>query len=194
MYNRLVETYDALSKWLADLFEDESLQRIASKGLTILLDTAIRISIVLLIFSILISVGPTLETRFLGVYSSWKASNFRLNVHNNWEFDIFAVKPWYKGSCLYLRDRPIPSVAFTPPGYKPEIIYGTMKPDGKGKLYTDLSSQNQNYAGHWTFFTDVYVPVGSIVSGTIRHQCHFLWVSTTILGPFQIKVEPAISP
>jgi len=189
MHKLFAKSYDAISLFLADIFENERLQRMSSKALMIALDTAIRISIVVLIFSILISVGPTLETRFLGVYTTWKASNFRLDEKNNWEFDVFAVKPWYKGSCLYLQDRTVDAVAFPPTGSANDIIRGTMHPDGKGRLYTAPDGQGQNYSGHWIFRTDQDVPVGSIISGTIQHQCHFLWISTTILGPFQIKID-----
>lgn len=187
MYKRLERGFDQLSSWLADLFENESLQSVAVKGMTITIDTVIRLAIVVFIFSVLISVGPSLETRFLGVLNSWDAKDFRLNDLGNWEFDIFAVKPWYKGSCLYLKDRPIEAVAFPPPGTNNGLIRGTMKPDGKGRLFPD--GANQNYAGHWTFYADQNVPVGSIISGTLQHQCHILWVSTTIFGPFQIRID-----
>jgi hypothetical protein len=195
MYRLLHNGYDQLSSWLADLFENEELQRVATKGMTIALDTAIRFFIVVLIFSIMISVGPSIETHFLGAMNSWRAENFRTDAKGNWEFDIYAVKPWYKGSCLYLKDRPIEAVAFPPAGSKPDVVRGTMQPDGKGRLYPDVSqNQNQAYAGHWTFITDQQIPVGSIISGTLQHQCHFLWISTTVFGPFQIKIENLPTP
>lgn len=176
---------DKLSNTLADIFEDLTIQANARQCLDMFVDTAIRICTVVLIISIVLTVGPSIESRFFGVYYDWKASNF-VAVDNTWKFDVHASKTWYKDQCLFVQNQAIDARAVVNGTNTP--VTGTMK-FLTSELVENPQNRQKEYFGVWQFVPNGKVPAGSIIKGSIKHQCHMLWVSTTVFGPFTITIN-----
>lgn len=176
---------DRISNSLADIFENPNLHRNVLRALDTFINTAIRVWTVVFILSVTLIVGPAIESKYFGVYRDWSADKF-VKVNNGWIFSVEARKPWYRSNCMYIQSQSIDARASTNDELASVV-------EGKvyllySKLIDSDNSDTRAYLGRWFFESETEVPSGSVISGTLKHQCHFLWVSTTVFGPFKIIV------
>lgn len=186
--NKLTSVIDCFSNRLADVFENKRIEGKIHRYLNLIVDTSIRFCAFIFVVSVVLTIGPSLESRISGVLFDWRADNFEY-VNDGWEFNVFATKPWYRSNCMYVKDQIIDARAIVDPNKNSyHIVEGTLT-FLNSKLINKDESNSRDYFGKWRFTSPEYVPVGSVIVGSIKHQCHVLWVSTTIFGPFKIKIN-----
>jgi len=182
MINAITNKLDRFSNYLADIVDNLHIQTFIRKILDLIIDTSIRAGVIVLIFSFTLNVGPAIESRFLGVFDEWHASNYA-QQGNKWTFNVAASNPWYRFNCLYISEQTVDANVFTVNGSETTTTYGKIN-----ILDSDLALGNSRnlYSGKWELVTDTPVPANSVITGVLHHKCHVLWTTTTVFGPFHI--------
>lgn len=188
-----LQTYaNRLSDWLADILEDRRVEKQVIRFLDLMVETGIRGFALIFIVSVFLTIGPSLESKFGGVFTDWSATNFKQS-ENQWSFDVQATKPWYRRHCVYVDNQIIDAKAITSTEAGAPIVTGLLTFGRTGTLI-EHPNNSSRYYGHWVFTSQEPIPAGSIIYGNIKHNCHFLWISTTVFGPFRIEVSDVPVP
>lgn len=184
--SNIIKTIDKISNNLADIVDNLYVQSFIRKTLDLIIDTSIRVGVLVLLLSFGLNVGPAVESRFLGVFDEWYAENYVKNG-DNWIFDVSASNPWYRFNCLYVSEQTVAanviSVDETNTTYTTHGVINILKSDIK------MGSSRNLYSGKWELITDTPVPPNSLITGVLHHQCHVLWTTTTVFGPFNIRIN-----
>ena len=181
----LTITLNRLSNKLADIVENREIQTSIQRCLDLILDTGIRASILVFICSVFLTLGPAIESKFFGVFNRIDAYDYKQLPNGDWIFHVNAKSPWYRLNCTLDKNQIIEATALKLEANKlPEPI-------AKGIIIAKDSGNpsNSEYDSVWEFKSNKHVPEGSVISGTMHHQCHILWTTTTVFGPFIIKLQ-----
>lgn len=182
----LTEAIDKISNNLADIVDNLHVQSFIRKALDLIIDTSIRAGVLVLLLSFSLNVGPAIESRFLGVFDEWHAENY-VNEGNKWIFDVSASNPWYRFNCLYISEQSVDAnIISVDDNNATQTTHGIIN-----ILKSDIEMRpNRNlYSGKWELVTETPVSPNSIITGVLHHQCHVLWTTTTVFGPFNIQIN-----
>jgi len=179
----IAKTLDRLSNTLADIVDNDKIQYFIRRCLDIIIDTGIRAGVLVLLLTFSLNVGPAIESRFLGVFNEWHAENY-VSSENKWTFNVSASNPWYRFNCLYVSEQTVAANIISEDGL--DTTHGVIN---IVKSDVEMLHNRNIYKGEWELVTDKPIPANSIITGVLHHQCHVLWTTTTVFGPFQIRIN-----
>lgn len=179
---------DKMSIFLANKMERSHQQTLVKRSILVFNAVSLRTFAVLFAISAFWGLAPHLETMYLGVITDWRGTQYQRMADNNWQFEVYGYKPWYRANCESLGTGTM-NVIVRPPD---ETAYaGTLTPvEAITPGTTRPSFPEEQSFGEWRLRSVPPAPPLSRVYGRIRHDCGLPWITVTNVGPFTLPLIP----